>query len=424
MSFIQISDVFSGRLTGKEVSLRGWIYRKRDQKDVVFLILRDSSGVIQLACKGIDEASKVTIESSVEVKGTVKEDKRAPGGFEIQVKELKIIGLAEKFPISKDLSDEFIRDVRHLWVRSRKLTAIFKIRSKVFEAIDEYFHKKGFYETHSPILLAGVAESGPDLFEVDFFDRKVYLTQTWQLYAECLLPALEKIYTITPAFRAERSRTVRHLSEYWTAEAEAAWYKLDDCIKLSEELISHVCQKVVKECKKELEFLERDPKYFSRVKPPFPRITYDEALKILEKDGIKIKWGKDLRTLEEKKLMEHYDKPLVVTHYPKESMAFYKPRDPKNPKVAVCYDILCPEMGIEIVGGSERDLSIEEMKKSLIASGEDPQKYEFYFDTRRYGSVPHSGFGLGIERLIMWITGTKHIMDTIPFPRTMDRVTP
>lgn len=424
MAFTKIEEVLSGALTGKEVSLRGWVYRKRDQKDIVFLILRDSTDVIQLACKGMKEASEATIESSIEVTGVVKEDKRAPGGYEIQTKEMKIIGLAETFPITKDQSTEFLLDVRHLWVRSRKLATIFKIRSKVFEAIHEYFHKEGFYETHSPILLPGVAESGPDLFEVKFFDKKLYLTQTWQLYAEAMLPALEKIYTITPAFRAEKARTIRHLSEYWTAEAEAAWYRLDDCIKLSEGLIVHVCQKVARECVKELKFLGRDSEDLLKIKAPFPRITYTDALKLLEKGGMEVEWGKDLRTLEERKLMERYKKPLIVTKYPKKIMAFYKPKDPDDSKVALCYDILCPEIGIEIVGGSERDMDIEELKKSLIDAGEDPKKYEFYFDTRRYGTVPHSGFGLGIERLILWITKADHIMDTIPFPRTMNRSAP
>jgi asparaginyl-tRNA synthetase len=418
-----ISDILDGKITG-EVKLRGWIYRKREQKDIIFIILRDSSGIIQLACKGVKEADKATIESSIEIKGKVKEDKRAPGGFEVEVKDLKIVGLAERFPISKDLSEEFKRDVRQLWVRSRELTAVFKIRSKVFEAIHEFFHKKDFYETQSPILLSGVAESGPDLFEVKFFDKKLYLAQTWQLHAEALLPSLEKIYTVIPAFRAEKTRTIRHLAEYWTAEAEVAWYRLDDCIKLSEELISYICLKVAKECSKELKELGRDPKDLLAIKTPFPRITYTEAVEILEKDGMKIEWGKDLRTEEERQVMKHYKKPLIVTHYPKKVMAFYKPRDPKDPEVALCYDIICPEIGIEIVGGSERDLSIEELKKSLKALGEDPEKYEFYFDTRRYGAVPHSGFGLGIERVILWICKLDHIMDTIPFPRTFYRYSP
>ncbi|MCD6478031.1 MAG: asparagine--tRNA ligase [Candidatus Aenigmarchaeota archaeon] len=429
--FTKVEDALSKKQVGKEVNLRGWVYRHRVTKDVVFVLLRDSSGIIQCTFKKgdvpedvYDKAEQLKIESSVKIKGVVREDKRAPGGFEIEGKDLEIVHLAERFPIGRDLSEEFLLDVRHLWIRSQKMINVLKIRSKVFESIHEYFRNKGFYLTHSPILTPGSAESGPDLFEVKFFDRKVYLTQTWQLYAETILPALEKIYTITPAFRAEKSRTIRHLAEYWTAEAEAAWYNLDDCIGLSEGLISYVCQKVGRECKKELKTLGRDPDYLMSIKAPFPKITYTEALKILEKDGMKVRWGKDLRTNEERQLMTHYDKPLVVSHYPKDIMAFYKPRDPNNPKVALCYDILSPEIGIEIVGGSERDLNIEEMKKALKKAGEDPKKYEFYFDTRRYGAVPHSGFGLGIERLIMWICKLDHIRDAIPFPRTFRRCNP
>jgi asparaginyl-tRNA synthetase len=429
MSFIKVSEIFEKK--PKLANVRGWVYRHRVSKDVVFVLLRDSSGIIQCTFKkgevGDDvfkRAESLSIESSVEIVGEVKEDKRAPEGFEVGGKELNVVHLAEIFPIGRDLSEEFLMDVRHLWIRSQKLTNVLKVRSKVFEAIDEYFYKEGYYKTHSPILIAGAAEEGPTLFEVDYFGEKVHLAQTWQLYAEAILPALEKIYTITPAFRAEKSRTSRHLTEYWTAEAEVAWYKLDDCIKLTEELISHICQKVGKECKRELKILGRDPKDLLKIKPPFPRITYTEALEMLKKDGVDVKWGKDLRTLEEKQLMSHYKKPLVVTHYPKEAMAFYKPRDPKNPKVALCYDILCPELGIEIVGGSERDLNVEELEKSLKSKGEDVKDYEFYLETRRYGSVPHSGFGLGIERVIQWLCGLDHIRDAIAFPRTAKRYKP
>lgn len=428
MKFISIKEVKSKKYVGKKVFVRGWVHRQRSGKDMAFVILRDSSGLIQCTVKAgskhFKDVEKTSIESSIELSGTLKEDKRAPDGFEITIEDYKIIGLAERFPITKDQSEKFLLDVRHLWVRSQKMSAILKVRSKVFEAIHEYFHKKGFYEAHSPILIPGVAESGPDLFEVKYYDKKVYLAQTWQLYAEAILPGLEKIYTIIPAFRSEKSDTARHLTEYWTAEAEMAWYDLDGCIKISEELISHVCVKVAKECKEELKVLGVDPKYLLKMTLPFPRITYTEALKILEKDGMKVKWGKDLRSLEEKQLMKQYDKPLTVTHYPKDIMAFYKPRDKKDPKVAVCYDILLPGVGMEVVGGSERDPDIKELKKSLIAAGEDPSKYGFYFDTRKYGSVPHSGFGLGVERLIMWICKLKSIKDAIAFPRTIERTSP
>ena len=428
---LKIKEAMKGANVNKEVNLRGWIYRHRVSKDVVFILLRDSSGIIQCTFKKgevpektFKKAESLRIESSVKISGVIKHDERAPGGFEVRGKTLEIVHLAERFPIGRDLSEEFLLDVRHLWIRSQKLTNVLKVRSKVFEAIREYFYKNGFYETHSPILTPGGAEEGPTLFEVKYYKEKAFLTQTWQLYAESILFALEKIFTIAPTFRAEKSRTNRHLTEFWMTEAEMAWCDLDCCIKVTEELISHILQKVAKECKDELKTLGRDPKDLLKIKPPFPRITYTEALKILEKDGMKVKWGKDLRTLEERQLMKHYDKPLVVTHYPKEAMAFYKPRDPKNPKVALCYDVICPELGIEIVGGSERDLDIEELKKSLKNKGEDISNYEFYLDTRRYGSVPHSGFGLGTERVIQWICKLDHIRDAIPFPRTAKRHKP
>ena len=429
--YLHIEDVQKEGMIGKEVALRGWAYRTRGSSSMRFVILRDSTGIIQCTTiqKEVDEktwksAEKLYVESSFTVKGIVRKDDRAPGGYELTVKELEPICIGEPFPISKDLSQEFLLDIRHLSLRSRKLTAVMKVRSAVFGAIHEYFRKQEFYEMHSPILLGGVAESGPDLFEVDYFGKKVFLTQTWQLYAEAMMASLEKIYTITPAFRAEKSRTIRHLAEYWTAEAEAAWYDLDDCIELSEKLIEYVCIKIAKDCKKELKELGRDPKDLEKIKTPFPRITYTEALKKLEKEGMKVEWGKDLRTLEERKIMEHYDKPLIVTHYPKDIMAFYKPKDPKDPKVALCYDMLCPELGIEIIGGSERELDIKELEKALIKAKEDPKEYKFYFDTRKYGAVPHSGFGLGIERIIMWICKLDDIKDAIPFPRTMTRIKP
>jgi asparaginyl-tRNA synthetase len=419
MSFIQISDVFSGRMTGKEVSLRGWIYRKRDQKDIVFLILRDSSGLIQLACKGIKEASKVTIESSVEVKGVVKEDKRAPSGFEIQVKELKIIGLAEKFPISKDLSDEFTRDVRHLWIRSQRLTKIFKVRSEIIRAIHDFYRKRGYYEVQSPILTSCACEGGSSLFEVEYFGDKAFLSQSWQLYAEAMIQSLEKIYTIAPSFRAEKSRTRRHLTEYWHHEMETAWMGHEDLMEFEEDLILHIIEHILKCCKKELKELGRDVSDLKKIKKPFLRITYKDAVEKIGK-----KWGDEITDKEEKELLEKLgDKPTFLTSFPRDMKAFYMRPDPKDPKVVLASDLLVPGIG-EITGGSERIYDKKELLESMKIYKLDKKHYEWYIDLRRFGTVPHSGFGLGIERLVMWITGAEHIMDTIPFPRTITRVTP
>jgi asparaginyl-tRNA synthetase len=421
MVFVKVVDV--SKLVGKTASLRGWIYRKRDQKKLVFIVLRDSTGIIQLACKGIPEASKATLESSIEVSGKIKKDDRAPTGFEMQVDKLKIIGLAERFPIGRDLSEEFLLDVRHLWLRSRKMTAIMKVRSTVFGAIHEFFRAKKYYEIQPPILSPVACEGATDLFEVPYFGKKTYLSQSWQLYAEQFIQTLEKCYCIIPAFRAEKSSTSRHLSEYWTAEFEEAWADMDKGIKIGEELISFVCQRVARDCQEELKLLERDVKEVKSIKAPFPRITYDEAVKILKKDGKDIKWGKDLRTLEERQLVSHYKKPLIVTHYPTAVKAFYMKLD-KDPKKVLAFDMLLPGSGDEVIGGAQREEDISSVASRLKKSGEDLKSYDWYLDSRRFGAVPHVGFGLGIERLIKWICGLPSLKEAIPFPRTMTRMRP
>ncbi|MFQ6010054.1 MAG: asparagine--tRNA ligase [Candidatus Aenigmatarchaeota archaeon] len=418
--FVPISDVPKYR--GKEVSLRGWVYRKREQKEIVFIILRDSSGIIQLACKGIPEAEKATIESSVTVRGSVKEDKRAPGGYEIQAKELGIIGLAERFPIGRDLSEEFLRDVRHLWIRSRKLTEIMKVRSEVFRAIHDFCRSRRCHEVQSPIFTKSACETGAELFEVKKYgDKKgVYLSLSWQLYAEAMIQALERIYTITPAFRAEKSRTVRHLSEYWTAEVELAWVGYEEIIKFQEDMILHIVKHVLKHCKKELKELGRDTTDLEQLTAPFKRIMYADAIKKLG-----LKWGHDLTDKEERELMEKIGAkaPVFLERFPREMKAFYMEPDPKDPKVVLGADLLVPRVG-EIIGGSERIYDKEKLLESLKLFKLPKKDYEWYIDLRRYGTVPHSGFGLGIERLVMWLTGAPHIFDTIAFPRTLDRVTP
>ena len=419
MDFIHIKDVLDGKHTDKEVALRGWIYRKREQKDVIFLILRDSSGIIQLTCKGIKEASKATIESSIEVSGIAKEDKRAPEGFEVEVKDLKIIGLAETFPISKDLSDEFTRDIRHLWIRSQKLTKILKVRSEVMWAIHEFYRKRGFYEVQAPIFTGCACEGGTTLFEVKYFGDKAFLAQSWQLYAEAMIQSLESIYTISPSFRAEKSRTKRHLTEYWHHEMEAAWMSHEELMDTEEDLILFVIDHVLKHCEKELKDLGRDISKLKEVKKPFLRITYREAVEKIGK-----KWGDEITDKEEKELLEKLgEKPVFLTSFPRDMKAFYMRPDPKDPKVVLASDLLVPGVG-EIVGGSERIYDIKELLESIKLYKLDKKDYEWYIDLRKYGTVPHSGYGLGVERLVMFITGTEHIMDTIPFPRTMNRVYP
>ncbi|MBI2670565.1 asparagine--tRNA ligase [Candidatus Woesearchaeota archaeon] len=427
MEFISVQEALNKK-KGK-VAIRGWVYRERKLKDKVFLVIRDSSNVIQCIVNSNNtkwnDANKLLIESSVEIFGDIYKDKRAPTGYEIKVEKLNVVHFAEKFPITEDQSQEFLLDKRHLWIRSRKLTAVMKVRSTVFRAIDDFFFKQGYYEMPPPIFTpAGSEGGGPTLFEVKYFNDKAYLTQSWQLYAEASIFSLEKIFCISPCFRAERSKTSRHLAEFWMAEVETAWQDLDGLTKQAEELVSFIVQEVIKNNSGDLKILGQDIEKLKKIKVPFPRLTYTEVLKMLKKDGIKIPWGKDLRTVEEDKIMEHFDKPLIVTHYPKDIMAFYKPKDPKNPKVALCFDMLALEGYGEIIGGSERDLSIEEMKKFLKKKSDNTKNYEWYFDTRKYGSIPHSGFGLGVERVVSWLCKLDNIKDAIPFPRTMLRFKP
>jgi len=429
--FISVKDAIK---KGKDkVAVRGWVYRERKSNKFIFLVIRDASEIIQCVIKKDKvpkelwaAAEKILIETSVKLTGSIKADKRAPTGYEVEVSDLEIVHYAEDFPMGKDQSYEYLLDMRHLWLRSRKLTAVLKIRSTVFGAIHEYFRKLGYYEFHSPIIIPGGAEEGPTLFEIKYFDRQMYLTQTWQLYAEAAIFALEKIYTIAPSFRAEKSKTSRHLTEYWHAEVEVAWLNLKEIIDLAEGLVKHVVKKVLEKNKEELKILDRDvKKLLPATKKKFPRATYTEILNLLkEKKGFDVEWGKDLRTVEEEKVMELFDTPVFVTHYPKEAMAFYKPRDPKDPKTALCFDLLAPEGNGELIGGSERDTDLKELETSLKKLGEKLEDYHYYLDTRKYGSVPHSGFGMGVERLVKWICGLDNIKDAIPFPRTMTRTNP
>lgn len=429
MKFISIQKAIE-KAKGK-VSIRGWVYRERGSNEFKFIILRDSSNIIQCVLKRKDfpkkwkEIDKISRESSIEIEGTIKKDKRAPTGYEIQVKNYKLINLAEKFPIHKQESFESLLNKRHLWLRSRYMTAILKIRSAIFNAIHEFFRKNNFYEFHSPLFTAGAAEEASTLFEVNYFGKKINLAQTWQFYAEAAIYALEKIYTITPSFRAEKSKTSRHLTEYWHTEVEAAWYNLKQIIDLSENLVKYIIKKILKENKNELEILKRNTKELQEVLiKKWPRITYDQALKLLkQKKEIIVKWGKDLRTKEEEAIVSIYKMPVFVTHYPKQAMAFYKPKDPKNPKTARCFDLLIPEYK-ELIGGSERCINTKELIESIKKVGDKPKNYKWYIELNKYGAIPHAGFGLGTERLIAWICGLKNIKDAIPFPRTPDRYTP
>jgi asparaginyl-tRNA synthetase len=436
MKFISIKDAMS-KGTGR-VNVRGWIHRERGSNRMKFIVLRDSTNLIQCVLskekfeKQWDKIDKLQIEASLQIEGTIKKDKRAPTGYEISVEKIAIVGLSDKFPINKDLNEELLGDRRHLWIRSQKMTAIMKIRSTVFGAIHEYFRAKGFYEHQSPSLLGAAGESGSSVFEVDYFGKKMYLAQTWQLHAEAIMFALEKVYTIAPSFRAEKSNTSRHLTEYWHAEMEEAWSSFEGLQDHAEALIKNIVKKVLQENKEELKILDRETKTLNAsVKEKFPRITYTKTLEILKaKKKMDVKWGKDLRTIEEDKLSELYKTPIIITDYPKQVKAFYM-KESKNTgkksekdKTVQGFDVIGPEGYGELIGASQREEDIEVIKKNLIKEGEDLKDYEFYFDTRRYGSIPHGGFGMGVERVIAWICGLKTIKDAIAFPRTMTRSSP
>lgn len=414
---------------GERVAIRGWAYRRRDLGKSVFVLVRDSSGIVQAVVEKKpeleEELGKLGIEASLVLEGVVKEDPRAPGGKEVRVEALRVVGPSCSFPITRDASPEYLLDVRHLWLRSRRMNAILKIRHTVFGAVHEYFRERGYYEVHAPMFITASVEGGATLFELEYFKgRKVYLTQSSQFYLEALIYSLEKVYTIAPSFRAEKSRTRRHLTEFWHAEAEVAWAHLDDIIKVEEELIAHVVRRALDERLEELEYLGRKTEPLESVKPPFYRISYDEALDILRRKGMSVEWGEDLGADEERVLTLQFDKPIVLYGFPERAKAFYHKNDPERPEATLAADVLAPEGYGEIIGGGERIEDERELVEKIRRFGLNPDDYKWYVDLRKYGSVPHSGFGLGMDRLVMWVAGLPHIVEAIPFPRTIRRVYP
>ncbi len=427
MPHTAVDDIFTRRLTGKKVQIRGWVYRKRESKDTIFILIRDASGVIQCTVKkdsdAWKEAEKITIESSMLLKGTVKEDKRAPGGYEVTADKIEIVGLSEAFPIAKDQSEKFLRDVRHLWLRSRRMNTIMKIRAKVLDFVNEYFEKKDFVQASPPMFITSAVEGGSTLFSVKYFDDSMYLTQSAQLHLEVLIYSLEKVYCVAPSFRAEKSRTIRHLAEFWHLESEEAFSTLDDLMRLEEQLVSFVCQSTAKKCMRELEELGLDPQELLKAKAPFPKMTYTDAIERLQKRGFKIQWGEDFGFNEEKALTEEASGPLFVYAYPKKIKAFYVKAYPDQPEVVMSADLIVPRIGELSTGGARVD-DKDELIQNLNAFDLRPEDYEWYVDLRRYGTVPHTGFGMGIERLLAWMLNLENVMDTIPFPRTTRRSYP
>jgi len=427
MSIVAIQDILDGKYEDKHVAIRGWIYRKRESKQTIFLIVRDSSGVIQCTIKkdnpSWSQAEKLTIESSIMLEGIVKKDPRAPGGYEITVENLSIIGLAELFPITKDKSEEFLRDVRHLWLRSRRMNLIMKVRSEVLKFTHEFFRMQKFIEVSPPMFITSACEGGSTLFGLKYFDQDMYLTQSAQLYLEVLIYSLEKVYCIAPSFRAEKSRTIRHLTEYWHIEAEQAFADMNDLMQLEEELLTYICHKTAEECKKEIKELGADITKLLTIKTPFPRISYTKAIEKLNEKGFKIKWGEDLGYDEEKALAEEFGKPFFMYDYPTQIRAFYCKTHRDKPEIAMSADMLVPYIG-EISTGGAREDDKEILVTKIRELGLKEEDYEWYIDLRRYGTVPHVGFGLGVERLITWMLDLENIIDAIPFPRTIRRFYP
>jgi asparaginyl-tRNA synthetase len=427
MPLVKIREILDGCHENKKVSIKGWVYRKREGKGMIFLVVRDSTGFIQCTVKkgnaAWNAAETLTIESSLTLEGTAKPDERAPGGHEISVDSIGIIGLAEVFPISKDKSEDFLRDVRHLWLRSRRMNLVMKTRANVLEYTREFFVKEGFTEVSPPMFISAAVEGGSTLFGLKYFDQNLYLTQSSQLYLEILIYSLEKVYCIAPSFRAEKSRTIRHLTEYWHMEGEWPFADMQDLMRFEEGLLTHICQRTFSECKGELEELGVDTSKLASVAVPFPRITYTEAVERLKAKGCKLQWGDDLGYEDEKTLAEEVGKPFFIYDYPTAIKAFYCKTYRDHPELAMSTDMLVPRIG-EISTGGAREDDKEILVKRIRETGLNEADYEWYLDLRRYGTVPHVGFGMGLERLLTWMLDLENIIDSIPFPRTTRRFYP
>src|SRR3984893_6316623 len=433
MPVVTIQDV--GQHDGKEVTLRGWLYNLRESGKLLFPIFRDGTGTIQGVVSLKDQPAAfealrgLTQESSVIVTGNIRDDKRAPGGFEIQITAIEVVQRVPDetpYPIQlKEHGVDFLLDRRHLWIRTPRQAAILRIRAQAVRAAHEYMDSQGYILTEAPIFTPAACEGTTTLFEVQYIDdQKAYLTQSGQLYVEATAMALGKVYTFGPTFRAEKSKTRRHLTEFWMLEPEAAYAHLEDMVQLGEGLVSAVVQSVVRNRAAELAALQRDISKLEKITAPFPRISYDEAIKVLEKAGNPAKWGDDFGGDEETIISKEFDKPVIIHRYPAAMKAFYMATDEQRPELSLSFDMIAPEGYGEIIGGGERLSSYETLVQRLREHNLPEDSFQWYLDLRRYGSVPHAGFGLGLERTVAWICGTEHIREVIPFPRMLYRVYP
>ncbi len=430
MKWVYIEDLAAHK--DQDVEVRGWVYNTRSGGRIRFLIVRDGTGYVQATLFSKDETNplfqtfdRLTQETSLIVRGRVREDKRAPGGYEISVAEIEIIQIAVDYPITpKEHSTPFLMEHRHLWLRSRKQHAVLQVRAEVIRAIRDFFDGRGFRLMDTPILTPSACEGTTTLFETKYFDQMAYLSQSGQLYNEATAAAFGKVYCFGPAFRAEKSKTRRHLIEFWMVEPEVAFARLEDTIDLGEDLVLFILDRVLSRRKGDLEDLERDPAKLESISKPFPRLTYDEALPRLQEKGSAIQYGEDFGAPEETIISDLYPSPVCVTHFPAKIKAFYMQPDELRPDLALGVDFLASEGYGEIIGGGQRIHDPDLLASRLKEHNLPPEPYQWYIDLRKYGSVPHSGFGLGVERVVAWICGIKHIRETIPFPRLLYRIYP
>jgi asparaginyl-tRNA synthetase len=430
-----------GKHEGQTVTLRGWLYNLRESGKLLFPQLRDGSGVIQgvvpknaVSPEVFEAVKTLTQESSVIVEGKVRADKRAPGGYELDVVNVQVVQRvpeSDPYPITpKEHGVDFLMEHRHLWVRSQRQASILRVRAEIIKAVRDFFDEHGFTLTDPPIITPAACEGTSTLFPVDYFDEQAYLTQSGQLYIEATAMALGKVYSFGPTFRAEKSKTRRHLTEFWMVEPEVAYAELDDLMDLAEGLISFVVKRCLDRRRADLRGIGRDISKLERVEPPFPRISYDDAVKSLKEGHAKgeleanFEWGGDFGSPDETYLSAQFDRPVMVHRYPAQVKAFYMEPDPQRPELALCVDVLAPEGYGEIVGGSQRMASHELLVQRIRQHGLPEEAFKWYLDLRKYGSVPHGGFGMGIERVVAWICGLEHVRETIPFPRMLHRLYP
>ncbi|MGH7481617.1 MAG: asparagine--tRNA ligase [Longimicrobiales bacterium] len=426
----RIADI--GEREGREATICGWVQTTRVHGKVGFAVLRDGTGTLQcvfvqkqVAKEAWAALSGLAQETSVRVTGVVRADARAPGGYELGVAALDVVAPSAEYPIQpKEHGIEFLLDHRHLWLRSSQQWAILRVRSEVEQALHDFFYQRGFVRLDTPILTGAIGESAGTLFETEYFAMRAFLAQTGQLYGEAGAAAFGKIYCFGPTFRAEKSKTRRHLTEFWMCEPEIAWYDSDDNMRLQEEFVCYLVERALERCGTELEILERDVARLETVRAPFPRLSYTEAVERLRAEGSDIEWGSDLGAGEETAISAEFDRPVFIRDYPKQAKAFYMKENPADPRTVLCDDCIAPDGYGEIIGGSQREDNLDRLLARIREEKLPEESYDWYLDLRRYGSFPHSGFGLGLERTVAWICDRPHIREAIPFPRTITRLKP